>query len=519
MTSLALLLTALLGLTAVDATDPPPTPQPVASPLLVGSYYFPGHFNAARWVPMAQAGFPLPLLGWYRDGDPAVMDWHIKWAVEHGIDFFAFDWYYDYKNARVSEHNNALEQGFLRAANRQLMRFGVFWCNEEPGPVDYTEAQMLAMARVWREHYFGQPNYLRLKDAAVVWVSQPRRLIERFGVEGCAALIRRMEAEAGTKLFLVALAQHDQKSLKAAGYSACSAYNYAGVNLPPGERQAPYDTMVSGYETMWKQARDEGGLPFIPPVSPGWDSRPWYGDKAMVRTHPTPDKFRAMCEAAKRYVDPELNAVIAECWNEFGEGSYLEPTEQTGFGYLDALRAAFCPDEPYHVDVTPRSLRLQVAGYDEIPVFSAAEVAAQGGNLLYNPGFERRWGWSNYGGGDIVPDDQVAHGGQRSARLDGAQPNLKSATPVAVKAGGKVEIWAWLRCTAGASAALKCALFGDDNRWLNRYLEIGSANSGDWTLVSKSLTWTDAAAAKIDLEVVGNGGTVWVDDCGIKVTH
>ena len=36
-----------------------------------------------------------PLLGYYREGDPSVMDWQIKWVVEHGISFFAFDWYWD----------------------------------------------------------------------------------------------------------------------------------------------------------------------------------------------------------------------------------------------------------------------------------------------------------------------------------------------------------------------------------------------------------------------------------------
>lgn len=517
MTSLALVLIALLGLAGVGQTDLPPTPQPAASPLLVGSYYFPGHFNAARWVPMAQNGWPVPVLGWYRDGEPEVADWHIKWAVEHGIDFFAFDWYYDYRSGQVSIHNSALDQGFLRARYRDQMRFGIFWCNEEAGPVDYTEEQMLRMARVWRERYLGQPNYLKIKDGAVVWVSEPRRLIERFGVEGCAALIRRMEAEAGTRLFLVALAQHDQKSLKAAGYSACSAYNYASINLPPGARQAPYDTMVSGYETMWRQARDEGVLPFIPPVSPGWDSRPWYGDKAMVRTGARPEKFRAMCEAAKRYVDPEVNAVIAECWNEFGEGSYLEPTEQHGFGYLDALRDAFCPDSPNHVDPTPHSLGVSVPVYDDIPVFTAADLAAQDGNLLYNPGFERRWGWVNYGGGDVVFDETGPHGGRRSVKLDAPEPNLKSATPVPVKVGATVEVWAWIRCAPGASAELKCALFGDDGRWLGRYLEIGATAGTEWTRVARALTWAEAEAAKIDLEVVARGGAAWVDDVGIRV--
>lgn len=35
-----------------------------------------------------------PLLGYYAEGHPTVMDRQITWAVEHGISFFVFDWYW-----------------------------------------------------------------------------------------------------------------------------------------------------------------------------------------------------------------------------------------------------------------------------------------------------------------------------------------------------------------------------------------------------------------------------------------
>ena len=108
-----------------------PEPVPVASDLLVGCYYFPGYFNARRWEPIARFGHPFPLLGFYRDSEPEIAAWHIKWAVEHGIDFFAFDWYCDYKTGHVRNHNAALEQGFLNARYREQLRFCIFWCTRK----------------------------------------------------------------------------------------------------------------------------------------------------------------------------------------------------------------------------------------------------------------------------------------------------------------------------------------------------------------------------------------------------
>jgi hypothetical protein len=33
--------------------------------------------------------------------------------------------------------------------------------------------------------------------------------------------------------------------------------------------------------------------------------------------------------------------LMIEAWNEFGEGSYIEPTKKWGFGYLEAIKKAF----------------------------------------------------------------------------------------------------------------------------------------------------------------------------------
>lgn len=510
------LVSVLAGPGFCQEPYPVPPPEPVASPYLVGCYYFPGHFNAQRWVPMAAYHQPYPLLGYYRDGEPEVSDWHIKWAVEHGIQFFVFDWYYDTHTGTVSIHNKALDQGFLRAHYRDSMRFCVFWCNEESGEPDYTEDQMLVLARTLRDRYLGRPNYLRLAGKAPLFISQPGRLLGRFGVEGLAGLWRRMSREAGVELMPVAEQHTDQETLKRAGFQACAAYNYAGVNVPPGQNSAPYDTMVSGYEDLWKQATEHTVLPYIVPVSPGWDSRPWYGEKAMVRTNPRPEKFRRMCEAAKKYVDPALKAVIVECWNEFGEGSYVEPCTQYGFGYLDAIRDAFCPDNPHHLDLTPQQLGRQAPVYAEIPIFTPADLAAQGGNCIYNPGFEKTWGWVYYREEDVRYDEKDPHSGRRCAVATPAEGGLKCLPWATVKVGDRVEVWAWVRTAPGARAEVKCALFVAGSHWLGRYVDVGAVTGSQWQKVSRTFTWSDAEATQIDLEVAPVGGAVWVDDVGIR---
>ena len=95
----------------------------------VGAYYFPGWPTLDKWKVLDPFPERMPLLGYYREGDPAVMDWQIKWAVEHGVSFFAFDWYWD-RGRRQLEH--ALHDGYLHARFRRFLKFCLLWANHNP---------------------------------------------------------------------------------------------------------------------------------------------------------------------------------------------------------------------------------------------------------------------------------------------------------------------------------------------------------------------------------------------------
>jgi hypothetical protein len=49
---------------------------------------------------------------------------------------------------------------------------------------------------------------------------------------------------------------------------------------------------------------------------------------------------------------------IVEAWNEWGEGSIIEPHAEHGFGYLDSIREVFAPSAGPHADVTPADVGL-----------------------------------------------------------------------------------------------------------------------------------------------------------------
>ncbi len=48
--------------------------------------------------------------------------------------------------------------------------------------------------------------------------------------------------------------------------------------------------------------------------------------------------------------------LIVEAWNEWGEGAYIEPHREFGFGYLDAIREALTDSRSAHTDVAPTDI-------------------------------------------------------------------------------------------------------------------------------------------------------------------
>ena len=58
----------------------------------------------------------------------------------------------------------------------------------------------------------------------------------------------------------------------------------------------------------------------------------------------TPENFKKALELTKERIlaDPNCPRIMnINSWNEWTEGSYLEPDTRNGFGYLDAIKEVF----------------------------------------------------------------------------------------------------------------------------------------------------------------------------------
>ena len=374
-----------------------------ASPkITVAAYYFPNYHTGDRrniqnkgvgwseWelVKTARPRFPghdqpkVPLWGHTDEKDPKVMARKIRAASGHGIDCFIFDWYM-YEDGPFL--NRCLDEGFLKAKNADRLAFALMWANHDwleihpdtrgtehkvlyPGKVSpgrFEEIGDLLIAR-----YFTKPNYLKIDGRAYFSVYDVQNFLEGFGsVESARTAMARLNEKAvaaglkgvhwnvvawGRPLLPVEKVPADFPDLLASlGFDSATSYVWVHhVELP--DRQTDYNRVRDQYLKHWDTAKAEYPIPYFPNVTMGWDPSPRCDRKSPwgnfgypftnIIGNNTPENFRTALQMTKDRLlaDPGGPRLLnINCWNEWTEGSYLEPDDKNKFGYLEAVKEVF----------------------------------------------------------------------------------------------------------------------------------------------------------------------------------
>lgn len=355
-------------------------PPPV--PLDTGPYTLWTHY-CPLWKEGTHYGWKLiepwphrkPVLGWYNEGEPEVADWHIKMMREHGISGIIYCWYRSNRGGPVQQTlGHAIHDGLLRARYLPMIRFAIMWENGCGQGCASAEDLLENVLPFWMENYFSHPSYLRVEGKPLLYVWVPQNVTRDLGSSAqVRATFQRMREICRQRglggLYLVGcVGTQDAAALQRMadeGWDATSAYGNAWrapaqVRFSGGFVGAPIDGFIDQQQALWEFKLRPGRLPDIPSAMMGWDSRPWK-ETAFYWSHNTPEKFRELCLRAKRVLDtaspsPVQKTLIFCCWNEFGEGHYIEPTRGYGYAYLDVIREVFGRSPGPHVDLAPEDI-------------------------------------------------------------------------------------------------------------------------------------------------------------------
>lgn len=182
------------------------------------------------------------------------------------------------------------------------------------------------------------------------------------------------------------------------------------------------------------------------------DDRPRARQNARVISGKTPDLFEKHCRASLNYIDPRNNLAIIEAWNEWGEGSFIEPDKEFGFAFLDRVRRVYT-DAPEATRLRPERSQNRCVQRAERggaraglgagePALPAAAPAARTTRVTADAPPRRRRRRSKRGSSTRAPRAGRATRRSRSASRTALSSRSRPATTREAGAGAELDIGA-----------------------------------------------------------------------------
>jgi hypothetical protein len=354
----------------------------------VAAYYFP-NWHPCKWneprygqgkseweaVKAAFPRFPghkqpkAPLWGYEDESDPAVMEKKIAAAADHGVDVFLFDWYWWESGPSLEA---ALERAYFGASNNQRVKFAIMWANHRP----VTRPTFDEAADRIVNKYFTHPSYWMVEGRPYVSIYELHTLIAGLGSDAIGTgvdetrraidSLREKTLKAGfpglhlnaVEWGLRSLPDASQEAqnwmIGALGIDSVTDYVWVHHIDLPDFPENPYPQVAETAYADWDCFAGSYRVPYHPNVTMGWDSWPRVPPEQAVEpgrypatpliTGNPPGEFRKALARARQWLErPEITQKILtiNAWNEWTEGSYLEPDTEYGMGYLEAIRDVF----------------------------------------------------------------------------------------------------------------------------------------------------------------------------------
>jgi hypothetical protein len=368
----------------------------------VAAYYFPNYHQDdrnAKWhgkgwtewelVKRAEQRFEghqqpkVPAWGYEDEADPAVMAKKIDTAADNGLTAFIFDWYWHEEGPYLQR---ALEEGFLKAQNNNRLKFSLMWANHDwveihPATRDRSYAT-LAYGGVTEEtfvkatdhmikNYFGQPSYWRVNEGLYFSIYELMSLVKGLGgidntkrvLENFRNRVRKAglgELHLNAVVWGVQILPGEKKitnpneMLSVLGFDSVTSYVWIHHQELKQFPKTSYSEIREASMEDFVKFTEMYNIPYYPNVTMGWDSSPrtvqsdvfdnlGYPYMATLDGN-TPQEFEKALKGAKEFLDKGLTSpkiLTINAWNEWTEGSYLEPDMINGMGYLEAIRRVF----------------------------------------------------------------------------------------------------------------------------------------------------------------------------------
>ena len=316
--------------------------------------------NVGKAKPLFQGHYQphCPIhLGYYDLRIPDVMVEQARIARQHGIGGFAYHFYWF--------SGRTLMERPLRAmlANQEVdIPFFLSWANENwTRRWDGKDSEVLIKqthsdedSQAMMRHicqYMRDPRYIRVNGRPVLSIYRPRQIPR---LSATLQILRDEARKQGVgDLYLIGIQRDMTEDHRKDGFDVNLEFAPHGIDqtdlsaIYPLQNRSftgrlhDYDTAVSV-----ALAQDDSGLQRHRCATLSWDNTARSPDRAMIYVGFSVDSYKRwlteLCARARAetWRHPDERFVFINAWNEWAEGTHLEPDQRYGFAYLEATRQA-----------------------------------------------------------------------------------------------------------------------------------------------------------------------------------
>lgn len=283
-----------------------------------------------------------PHLGWYTEGSSEVADWENKWLAESGVDYKIYPFVrhdstaaFPVKSLRRGE---SFTDGYLNSKYSNDIGFAIMWSGVNEKNLYGLEDFKNNILPYWVEYYFKDPRYKVIDNKPILYI---------YNIQGVLDVLKNTD---------------EMKRIIGLLNRACLELGYDGITIAasvmsdelsaefPDIFRWKYNLPTDNYinQINLNESEYDSGFNTVATISPGYDTTPWRTSSAGFINK---EDYSKICDyivekTAELKDASNLSAglIYVDCWNEYGEGHFIAPSNLNGFDYLDCIREKFAPN-------------------------------------------------------------------------------------------------------------------------------------------------------------------------------
>lgn len=288
-----------------------------------------------------------PLMGNYSSSDPIVISKQIDWAIGYGVNIICFDfgWFNQY-----TPFDQVAIDSVLTSQLSEEVYFTVLYFPDRFSNLPKNRAKDVIVNHFdyLAEHYFSVPSYYQIDEKPLVFIIGLEEYYNIFNTTGTYLLFQeiknRLKQDNLEPFFIFELDPLDEIDPTMNLEDILDGFfHWGGVWAGFENTSISYTQYSTKYQLInnrSKEIAEKTNVNFCPLIIPGFNDWPYskYYQNDIFEIRRNDTEFNYFFKSSIQTINKNPPLIFIHTWNDFHEGTSIEPSIEYGFRYLNYIK-------------------------------------------------------------------------------------------------------------------------------------------------------------------------------------